>query len=58
MKEGDSIVVVKGPQRGRVGKFIRMSGECGGEPAVHVMLIGKRSNTITFYPKSYIVETK
>lgn len=58
MKEGDNIVVVKGSQRGRTGKLLKISGQCGGEPAVHVMLIGKRHNTVTFFPKSYVVVTK
>lgn len=58
MKNGDGIVVVKGPQRGRVGVVLKVSGRCGGEDAVHVMLKGKRSNTITFYPMSYVVVTK
>ena len=58
MKKGDNIVVVKGPQRGRVGVLLEISGRCGGEDAVQVMLKGKRVNTITFYPMSYVVATK
>lgn len=58
MKEGDNIVVVKGSRRGRTGKVLSIGGECGGEIAVNVILTGKRYNTVTFFPKSYVVETK
>lgn len=57
MKVGDSIVVVKGNQRGRQGKIIEVGGKCAGETAVQVILYGKRFSTVTFFPMSHVVQT-
>ena len=55
---GDDIVVVKGRQRGRVGKVMDVGGTCAGEDAVEVILLGRRYHTVTFVPASHLVKVE
>ena len=50
MKQGDKIIVVSGPRRGCIGHVIEVNGECAGQPCVHVVLHGKKCDSITFFP--------
>lgn len=58
LKEGDGVVLVKGDRRGRVGRVLSVGGRVGNEVGVEVVLFGKRTNVVTFYPASFFVKAE
>ena len=57
LKKGDGVVLIKGDRRGRTGRVLNVGGRLGsGEIGVEVILFGKRTNVVTFYPASFFVK--
>ena len=60
-KPGDKVVVVgkrSYKHRGMQGQVAEVNGTCGGEPAVVVVLQGKRSQSVQFFPASELMKVQ